>query len=159
MKNEVLGFDFIKELLHANSFFGPIVEEVSLGVRSDYGLYNGFLFKGHQLCIPDCSLRLKIIQERHNEGLMGRDKTIVLVAKQFYWPTLRKEVDKLMRCRRVCRVSKGGATNAGLYMPLPIPEGPWTNVSMDFVLVLPRTQKGNDYIFVAFDRFSKFHCL
>ena len=83
MKNEVLGFDFIKELLHTDSFFGPIVEEVFVVARSDYGVYNGFLFKGHQLCIPDCSLRLKIIQERHNEAHMGRDKTVLLVAEQF----------------------------------------------------------------------------
>ena len=86
---------------------------------------------------------------------MGRDKIVLLVAEQFYWPTLRKEVDKLVRCCRVCQVSKGGATNARLYMPLPILEGPWTNVSMDFVLSLPWTQKGNDSIFVIVDRFSK----
>ena len=86
---------------------------------------------------------------------MGRDKIVLLVAEQFYWPTLRKKVDKLVRCCRVCQVSKGGATNAGLYMPLPILKGPWKNVSTDFVLGLPRTQKGYDSIFVVVDRFSK----
>jgi hypothetical protein len=80
MTNEVLGFDFIKELLHTDSFFGPIMDEIAGGARSDYGVYNGFVFKGHQLCIPDCSLRLKIIQERHNEGHVRRDKTVLLVA-------------------------------------------------------------------------------
>jgi hypothetical protein len=81
IQNEVLGFEFIKYLLLTDPFFEPIVRDVTLGVRKDYGLFNGLLFKGHQLCIPDCSLRLKIIQECHNEGHMGRDKTIQLVAE------------------------------------------------------------------------------
>jgi hypothetical protein len=62
MQNEVLGFEFLKDLLLTDPFFGPIVGDVISGVRKDYGLFNGFLFKGHQLCIPDCSLRLKIIK-------------------------------------------------------------------------------------------------
>jgi hypothetical protein len=79
MKSEVIGFELLKDSLSSNPFFGPILEDVSTRTQGGFVLHNGFLFKGTQLCIPEGSLRLKIIKERHDEGHMGRDKTLQLV--------------------------------------------------------------------------------
>ncbi|KAH9663456.1 Endonuclease [Citrus sinensis] len=155
MHNQVLGFDTFRELYASDPYFAPILEDVVAGFRSDYHLHDKFLFKNNQLCVPDSSLRLKIIAELHNEGHMGRDKTLALIANTYFWPTMRREIYHYVETCRICQVSKGAATNAGLYMPLPIPTQPWADISMDFVLGLPRTQRGIDSIFVIIDRFSK----
>lgn len=155
MRVTVPGFDSFLDLYAIDPFFSVVLNKVRNGERTDFTLHDDFLFRGLQLCIPESSLRLKIIQELHNEGHVGRDRTLHLATSSYFWPTMRKEIDRFVQRCRVCQLAKGGATNAGLYLPLPIPSQPWSDVSMDFVLGLPRTQRGNDSIFVVVDRFSK----
>ena len=42
-----------------------------------------------------------------------------------------------------------------LYTPITVPEKPWSDIIMDFVLGFPKIVKGYDSIFVVVDRFSK----
>ena len=68
---------------------------------------------------------------------------------------MRHDVNKVCARCITCKQAKSRLQPHGLYSPLPVPNGPWIDISMDFVLGLLRTRKGYDSIFVVVDRFSK----
>jgi hypothetical protein len=68
---------------------------------------------------------------------------------------MRSNVKNFMERCIIFQYAKGKHQNTGLYQPFPIPDMLWDAISMDFVLGLPRTQRGNDSIFVVVDIFSK----
>lgn len=151
----VTGFGLFVDLYASDPFFGQFYAAALEGCSSEYSIHDGFLFRGTRLCIPDCSLRLQLITELHQKGHVGRDRMLHLVASSYFWPALRRDVERFVERCVVCQQSKGHATNTGLYMPLPVPTQPWTDINMDFVVGLPRTQRGFDSIFVVVNRFSK----
>ena len=74
-------------------------------------------------------------------GHFGVAKTLEILHPHFYWPRLRRDVERICeRCVK-CKQAKSKSNPHGLYTPLPIPEAPWVDVSMDFVLGLPRTRR------------------
>ncbi|GJZ02551.1 RNA-directed DNA polymerase [Tanacetum coccineum] len=92
------------------------------------------------------------LREGHAGGLAGHfgvTKTVSWLSEQFYWPRMERDIARFIKKCRVCRMVKTRSTNASLYQPLPVPVAPWIDVSLDFVLGLPRTQRNKDSIMVV----------
>ena len=74
---QVLVFEHLKYLYQIDTDFNeayqacqdPLVRDNSPWL--DYNLQGKLLFKGGQLCIPDCSMRENLIPEKHSGGLAG----------------------------------------------------------------------------------------
>ncbi|WVZ70559.1 LOW QUALITY PROTEIN: hypothetical protein U9M48_019218 [Paspalum notatum var. saurae] len=157
---ELPGMEQIKDLYEDDDDFGQVWFKHLQGqpLGEEYVVQDGYLFKKDRLCIPRSSLRDKLIRELHSSDLsghVGRDKTIANLQARYYWPQLKKDARKFVQRCPVCQTYKGQIQNTGLYMPLAVPCAPWEDLSMDFVLGLPRTRPRNDAIYVVVDSFSK----
>jgi hypothetical protein len=99
-----------------------------------------------------------LLQKAHGGGLMGYfgvKKMEDVLAAHFFWPQMRRDVERSVSRCTICNKAKSRLNPHDLYMPLPIPHAPWEDISMDFILGLPRTKSGWDSVFVVVDRFSK----
>ena len=85
----------------------------------------------------------------------GAKKTEDVLAAHFFCLNMRRDVEHYMSCYTTCNKNKSCLISHGLYMPLLVPSVPWEDISMNFVLGLPRTKRRRDSIFVVVDRFSK----
>jgi hypothetical protein len=88
-------------------------------------------------------------------GHFGVKKTEDILAAHFFWPKMRRHVVLFVAHCTTCQMAKSRLNPHGLYMPLPAPSISWEDISMDFMLGLPRTKRGRDSIFVVVVRFSK----
>ncbi|RDX76421.1 Tf2-8, partial [Mucuna pruriens] len=137
LETNLLGFKCLKELYLVDDDFK----------------HEGYLFKDKRLYVPKSSIRELLVKEAHEGGIIdhfGGHKTFETLSEHFYWPHMRRDVHHI--CERCLKVK--GHLPWFVHSTL-IPTFPWTDISMDFVLGLPRTKNGKDSVFVVVDRFSK----
>ncbi|WVZ79776.1 LOW QUALITY PROTEIN: hypothetical protein U9M48_027316 [Paspalum notatum var. saurae] len=118
----------------------------------------GVLWFKNRLVVPkDMELRKKILEEAHESVLAmhpGSNKMYQDLKQRFWWTRMKREIAKYVSECHVCkRVKADHLKPAGMLHPLNIPK--WEDIHMDFVVGLPRTQKGYDSIWVIIDRFTK----
>ncbi len=108
-------------------------------------------------------IRSELISRHHDDSLadhFGIEKTRELIARKYYWPTLRQDVEAYVKGCDVCLTSK--VVRHKLYrdlQSLPIPTHRWKDLSVDFVTGLPISadwkSDSYDLILVIIDRLTK----
>ena len=155
---KLLGFEYVKELYVNDNDFASVYGACEKATFGKFYRLDGYLFRENKLCVPNSSMRELLVREAHGGGLMGHfgvRKTLDVLHEHFYWPKMKRDVERVCARCVTCRQAKSRVLPHGLYTPLPVPSAPWVDISMDFVLGLPRSKKGRDSIFVVVDRFSK----
>lgn len=104
------------------------------------------------------SLREKVLRFCHDSmvaGHLGRTKTWHRVHLRFTWRGMRKEVDTYVKSCPVCqRIKADNQKPAGLLMS-NLASGRWVQVALDLMGPFPCSRRGNVYLLVVTDQFSK----
>lgn len=113
----------------------------------------------NRIAVPnDDAVKLRILRQKHDHptaGHPGRTKTLQLIARDYYWPNAKEDVaDYISTCMTCLRNKTPRQKPVGPLQPLPIPERPWSSISMDFIEQLPNSG-GFDSILVVVCRFTK----
>ena len=103
-------------------------------------------------------LREDIMSEHHNTPLAGhpgRYKTAELVLRDYWWPTLQRDIgDYVDGCETCQRIKPHRTPHATPLHPLQPPTRPWEVITADIIGPLPPS-KGCNAVLVIVDWFSK----
>ncbi|KAJ7295157.1 hypothetical protein O6H91_Y210100 [Diphasiastrum complanatum] len=96
------------------------------------------------------------VSPKQTPEVEGIQKTYELLRRQFFWPSMKKNVHQYVTSCQKCHVNKAERSKAGgLLHSLEIPAGKWESISMDFIVGLPKSQKGNDAIWFKVHHLTK----
>jgi hypothetical protein len=131
------------------------------GKAEDYRIdEQGTVWLKERICVPqDKALQEQIKREAHDSRYSihpGSTKMYKDLKTRYWWKDMRRDIAHYVACCDTCsRVKIEHQKPAGLLKPLAIPVWKWEDISMDFVVGLPRTPKGNDSVWVIVDRLTK----
>jgi hypothetical protein len=111
----------------------------------------------------DRSTKLKILRSNHDDpwqgGHFGRKRTLDVIRRFYTWPGLANSVREYCKTCDVCQRMKVPRHKPyGLLQPLPMPERPWQDISLDFIVGLPPSKRRRDVydaVLVVVCRYSK----
>ncbi|XP_048228279.1 uncharacterized protein LOC125369551 [Ricinus communis] len=160
LNSKLLGLGFIKELYLNYNDFGIVFNTCANGAAfNDFYVFDGYLYKKNRLCISSCSMYEILVKEAHAGGLIGHfrvHKTYDILIEHFISPCMKRDVNNMCGRCIVGLKTKSKLQPYRLYTPLPIPDVPCTNLSVNFGILrlhgVPRTIDLLPYVEFAYSR-------
>jgi len=88
-------------------------------------------------------------------GHFGKERTMQLIAQNFYWPKMEMDLQKYCsECNNCQMIKSPQHAKHGLLHPLEMACKPCTHISTDFITDLPESE-GATMILVVVDHFTK----
>ncbi|QRW25691.1 Retrotransposable element Tf2 protein [Rhizoctonia solani] len=125
----------------------------------DYKMEAGLLFYQGCIVVPDVgTLRTNLLRIFHDSPLAGhpgRQWTLELVLRNYYWPGIRADTYWHVDSCKICQQIRKPKYASIPPQPLELPSRPWQHVSYDMIVDLPK-DRNNDSILVIVDSFTKY---
>jgi hypothetical protein len=120
----------------------------------------GIVWFNNPIVVPkNDDVRQQILDEAHLSRYSihpGSTKMYYDLKQHYWWTKMKIKIARYVaRCDTCRRVKAIHMKTAGPLQSLPIPIWKWEDISMNFVVGLPRTVKGFDSIWVIIDRLTK----
>ena len=120
----------------------------------------GVVWFNNCIVVPkNYEIRQQILNEAHLSRYSihpGSTKMHHDLKQHYWWTKMKIEIARYVaRCDTCRRVKAIHMKIVGPLQSLPIPTWKWEDISMDFIVGLPRTAKGYDSIWVIVDRLRK----
>eukprot|EP00833_Pecoramyces_ruminatium_P007356 jgi/Orpsp1_1/1181388/evm.model.c7180000077042.1 len=104
--------------------------------------------------IDDPYMKIKIIAKEHRIGHEGINKTYERIKNKYYWKNLILDVKKYVSLCKICQLNKSEPTKKLEQYSTPV-EAPFVRIGLDIIGPLKVTVRGNKYIIVCVDYFTK----
>jgi hypothetical protein len=156
-----LRFDFITRLRQAqptDPALTAIYNEVRAGSRgAPWAVIDDMVqYAGRLYIAPASPLLQEILRAVHEEGHEGVQRTLHRLRCDFHFLNMKQVVEDFVReCVTCQRYRLEHLHPASLLLPLPVPQGVWLDITVDFIEALPRV-RGKSVIFTVVDRFNKY---
>ncbi|KAI8425605.1 hypothetical protein MSG28_011422 [Choristoneura fumiferana] len=132
-----------------------------LDVKNNYKMKGDKLFRitsqGDRWVVPK-GVRWQVVKQNHDDiGHFSVDKTLEKIMAVYWFPKMRSFVKKYVRSCLECTYAKAkGGKRPGFLHPIEKVDNPFDTVHVDHVGPFVRSKRGNIYVLVIVDAFTRY---